>query len=57
MRFSELCAIVTDRGGAFMKIIKVNTAKNSINDLSDAKKMILANSSLDACGCTGNGQC
>ena len=40
-----------------MKIVKVNTAKNSIKDLTDAKKMILANSALDACGCTGNGQC
>lgn len=40
-----------------MKIIKVNTAKNSINDLADAKKMTLANALLDACACTGNGQC
>lgn len=40
-----------------MKIIKVNEAKNSIVDLTDSDKMTLANSMLDACGCTGNGQC
>ncbi len=40
-----------------MKILKVNTAKNSINDLTDSKKMVLANALLDACGCTGNGMC
>lgn len=40
-----------------MKIVKVNPAKNSINDLTNSKKMVLANTNLDACGCTGNGSC
>lgn len=40
-----------------MAIIKVNEAKNSVMDLNDNEKMTLANSLLDACGCTGNGQC
>ena len=40
-----------------MKIVKINPAKNSIKDLANAKKMVLANALLDACGCTGNGQC
>ena len=40
-----------------MKIIKVNPAKNNVSDLADSTKMTLANALLDACGCTGNGQC
>lgn len=40
-----------------MEILKINSAKNSITDLADDSKMTLANALLDACGCTGNGQC
>lgn len=40
-----------------MKIIKINVAQNFTSSLTDMNQMVQANSSLDACGCTGNGQC
>lgn len=44
-----------------MKIIKVNdsqlNAHSSIETSMDNSKEIAICNSLDACGCTGNGQC